>query len=296
MHVVASEVRPARIPASSHLTFVRQQPIATVSLLVILVVLLAGILAPQIAPYDPLAADYGASLSPPSLAHLAGTDAFGRDVLSRLIHGSRSAIVIGVTSAFIGCTLGAIIGTASAYFGGRTDAFVQRVVDMVLSFPLIVLALVVGAILGRNLVFGVDLSLIVAIAVPIVAPVSRVLRAAALSVRAQPYIDAAITAGYSHVRIVMKHMAPNLSAPYLIMLSAYVAQAILLEAALSFLGVGVSEPTPSWGLMLSGNATDFFTTAPWLIIFPGLAISVVVIAFNLFGDGLRDWLDPRFKA
>lgn len=275
--------------------FAYQQPVGAVSFMVIVVMLLAGIFAPWVSPYDALAVDYGALLSPPSLDHLAGTDAFGRDVFSRIIHGARTAMIIGLSSAFLGCTGGAILGAASAFFGGRVDAAIQRFVDILLAFPLVVLALVVVAILGRNPVFGIDISLIFAIAIPIVPQVSRVIRAAALTVQAMPYIDAARTAGYSNSRIILRHMAPNLVTPYLIMLTAYIAQAILLEATLSFLGLGVAEPTPAWGLMLSGNAQDFFLTAPWLVIFPGIAISLAVIAFNLFGDALRDYLDPRLK-
>lgn len=278
------------------LDFACREPVGAVSLLVIVAMLAASIFTSHLAPYDPLAADYFAILAAPSLDHLAGTDAFGRDILSRIIYGARTALVIGLTSSFVGCTAGAVLGTASAYFGGRTDAIVQRVVDILLSFPLIVLALVVVAVLGRNLIFGIDISLIFAIAIPILPQVSRVIRAAALSIRAIPYVDAARTAGYSHSRIIFVHMAPNLMTPYLIMLTAYAAQAILLEATLSFLGLGVTEPTPAWGLMLSGNASDFFISAPWLIIFPGMAISIAVIAFNLFGDALRDWLDPKLKT
>jgi peptide/nickel transport system permease protein len=165
-----------------------------------------------------------------------------------------------------------------------------------LSFPIIVLALVVVAVLGKWQVLGIDVNLIFAIAIPIVPNVTRIVRAAALSVRAMPYIDAAKAAGYSHARIIGRHMLPNLMAPYLIMLTAYIAQAILLEASLSFLGLGVAEPTPAWGLMLSGNASDFFAEAPWMALFPGVAISLAVFAFSLFGDALRDWLDPKFKT
>jgi peptide/nickel transport system permease protein len=167
---------------------------------------------------------------------------------------------------------------------------------VMLAFPIIVLALVVVAMLGRNLVGGVDVNLIVAIAIPIVPKVARVVRSAALSIREMPYIDAARAAGFSHTRIIFRHMVPNVSAPFLIMFTAFIAQAILLEASLSFLGLGVTEPTPAWGLMLSGNASDFYREAPWMILFPGLAISVAVFAFNLFGDSLRDWLDPKFKV
>ncbi len=276
--------------------FCGAQPVAAASLVLILAFVCAGLFARQLAPFDPLDVDYASILTPPDSLHWFGTDAFGRDIFSRLIHGARSALTIGLISAVLGCSIGATIGIFSAYFGGRFDAILQRALELLLAFPLVVLALVIVAILGRNPVYGVDVTLILAIAIPMVAPVSRVLRAAALSVRKQPFVDAAITAGYSHSRVVFRHMMPNLVAPFLVMLSSYIAQAILLESTLSFLGLGVSEPVPSWGLMLSGNAADFFETAPWLIVFPGLAISLAVIAFNLFGDGLRDWLDPRFQT
>ena len=213
-----------------------------------------------------------------------------------MIYGARTALTIGFFSSLFGCTLGAVVGVSSAYFGGRIDMAVQRFIDVMLAFPIIVLALVVVAMLGRNLVGGVDVNLIVAIAIPIVPKVARVVRSAALSIREMPYIDAARAAGFSHTRIIFRHMVPNVSAPFLIMFTAFIAQAILLEASLSFLGLGVTEPTPAWGLMLSGNASDFYREAPWMILVPGLAISVAVFAFNLFGDSLRDWLDPKFKV
>ncbi|MBM3557517.1 MAG: ABC transporter permease [Alphaproteobacteria bacterium] len=256
----------------------------------------SAIFAEAVAPYDPLSPDYSAMLAAPDTAHPFGTDAFGRDIFSRVIHGARTALAIGFLSSFLGSTLGAMLGAASAYFGGRVDAWIQRVVDVLLALPLIVVALVVVAALGKFSVLGVDLNLIIAIAIPILPRVARVLRAAALQIRAMPYIDAARAGGYSHARIVLRHMAPNLAAPYIIMFTAHIAQAILLEASLSFLGLGVSEPTAAWGLMLSGNASDFYREAPWMILFPGLAISFAVFAFNLFGDALRDWLDPRFKT
>jgi peptide/nickel transport system permease protein len=184
---------------------------------------------------------------------------------------------------------------ASAYFGGRIDDWIQRVMDVLLAFPIIVLALVVVAAVRSAVLFDIDVNLIIAIAIPILPRVERVVRAAALSVRVMPYVDAARAAGYSNARIIFRHMTPNVVAPYLIMLTAFIAQAILAEASLSFLGLGVTEPTPAWGLMLSGNAADFFDKAPWMILFPGIAISLAVFAFNLFGDSLRDYLDPRFK-
>jgi len=293
---IAEIEAPAPRRRSLVVAFCRRQPLGAVSFVVILVMMLAGIFSNVVAPYDPVAVDFAAILQPPSWDHWLGTDAFGRDILSRVIHGARTALFIGFMSSFVGSTVGAILGAASAYFGGRIDDVLQRLIDILLAFPIIVLALVVVAVLGKSLVFGIDVNLVVAIAIPIVPKVARVVRSAALSVRAMPYIDAARAAGYSHGRIILRHMAPNLAAPYIIMLTAYIAQAILLEASLSFLGLGVTEPTPAWGLMLSGMANDLFDKAPWMIIFPGLAISLAVFAFNLFGDSLRDWLDPKFKA
>src|SRR5690606_20697699 len=161
--------------------------------------------------------------------------------------------------------------------------------------PIIVLALAVVSVLGKNIIFGIDWNLIIAIGLPMIPKVARVVRSSALAIREMPYIDAARTAGFSHSRIIFRHIVPNVVAPYLIMLTAFVGQAILLEASLSFLGLGVTEPTAAWGLMLSGSAIEFYEQAPWMIVFPGLAISLAVFAFNLFGDSLRDWLDPRIK-
>ena len=278
------------------LDFCRQQPLGAVSFVIILIMMLAGIFSPWVAPYDPLDIDFASLLAAPSADHWCGTDAYGRDICSRLIYGARTAMVIGFTSSFVGSSLGAILGVASAYFGGRIDNWIQRIMDILLAFPLIVLALVVVAAFRKFTVGGVDVNLIIAIAIPIIPRVCRVVRAAALTVRVMPYIDAARAAGYSDSRIIFRHMAPNVVAPYLIMFTAFMAQAILLEASLSFLGLGVTEPTPAWGLMLSGNAADFYREAPWMILFPGLAISLAVFAFNLFGDSLRDYLDPRFKV
>jgi len=175
------------------------------------------------------------------------------------------------------------------------DMLIQRLMDILLSFPIIVLALTVVAVLGKLVVGGIDLNLIIAISVPMVPKVARVVRSSALAIREMPYIDAARAAGFSDRRIIFRHIMPNVVAPYLIMFTAFVAQAILLEASLSFLGLGVTEPTASCGLMLSGSSADFYQQAPWMIVFPGVAISLAVFAFNLFGDSLRDWLDPKIK-
>jgi peptide/nickel transport system permease protein len=297
---IASSTPPAPMSEirqpGTYVEFCRQQPLGAISFAIICAMMIAGIFCEWVAPYDPLAIDFASLLAAPSWDHWCGTDAFGRDICSRLIYGSRTALVIGFTSSFLGSSVGAILGIASAYFGGRIDNWIQRVVDVLLAFPIIVLALVVVAAFGKLLLVSIDVNLIFAIAIPIVPRVARVVRAAALSVRVMPYVDAARAAGYSHTRIIFRHMAPNVVAPYLIMLTAFVAQAILAEASLSFLGLGVQEPTAAWGLMLSGNAADFYRQAPWMILFPGVAISIAVFAFNLFGDSLRDYLDPRFKV
>jgi peptide/nickel transport system permease protein len=276
--------------------FIRSQPLGFAGLLVILLYVVMAVGARWIAPFDPEQIDFGAQLAKPSLEHWFGTDQFGRDVFSRLVYGSRTALAVGILASLFGCTLGALIGAASGYFGGRIDMIIQRIVDILLAFPIIVLAMVVIAVLGKKQLAGVDLNLITAIALPIIPKMARIARSSTLSIAAMPYIDAARAAGFSHSRIILRHIMPNIIAPYLIMLTAFIAQAILLEASLSFLGLGVTEPTPAWGLMLSGASADFYKDAPWMILFPGLAITLAVFAFNMFGDSLRDWLDPKMKT
>ena len=271
--------------------FVARRTLGALGAGVILLMLFAAVAAPLLAPYDPLATDFAAMLGRPDASHWLGTDAFGRDVLSRIIYGSRTALLVGFGASVLGATIGAVIGVASAYFGGRVDFVVQWFMDILLSFPLIVLALAVVAILGTG-----PTNVILAIAVPMIPRCERVARASALAIRELPYVDAARAAGFGHARIILRHMLPNVMAPYLIMLTAFLGQAILLEASLSFLGLGVQEPTAAWGLMLRGAAVDFAETAPWMAIFPGLAISLAVFAFNLFGDSLRDALDPKLKT
>lgn len=271
--------------------FCWQRPLGAIGAVVVIVNILVGIAASVIAPYDPLATDYGAMLAPPSAGHWLGTDAFGRDVLSRIIYGSRTAMLVGFACAFFGATIGAVIGVTSAYFAGRVDLLIQRVMDIFLAFPLIILALAVVSILGTGVT-----NVILAITIPMIPRAALVARSSALAIRELPYIDAARAAGFRHRRIIMRHMLPNVMASYLIMLTAYLGQAILAEASLTFLGLGVSEPTPAWGLMLRGAAVQFAEAAPWMAIFPGLAISLAVFAFNLFGDSLRDALDPRLRA
>ncbi|MBM4441743.1 MAG: ABC transporter permease [Candidatus Rokubacteria bacterium] len=273
------------------LDFCKQRPLGAIGAAVVLLNILVAIFANLISPYDPLATDYGAMLAAPNREHWLGTDAFGRDVLTRILYGSRTAMLVGFSCAFVGATVGAVIGVTSAYFGGKVDLIIQRVMDCFLSFPLIILALAVVAILGNGLE-----NVIAAITVPMIPRAALVARSSALAIREMPYVDAARAAGFKHGRIIMRHMLPNVMAPYLIMLTAFLGQAILLEASLSFLGLGVSEPTAAWGLMLRGAAVQFAESAPWMAVFPGLAISLAVFAFNLFGDSLRDALDPRLRT
>ena len=271
--------------------FVRRRPLGAVGAGLILIMIVVAATASFIAPYDPLETDYAAMLAAPNAAHWLGTDAFGRDVLSRMIYGSRTALMVGLGASLLGAVFGSLIGVGSAYFGGRVDLFVQRIMDVFFAFPVIILALAVVSILGT----GVG-NVILAIATPMVPRCARVVRSSALSVREMPYVDAARASGFGNRRIILRHMLPNVMAPILIMATAFLGEAILLEASLSFLGLGVTEPTAAWGLMLRGAAVEFAETAPWMAIFPGLAISLAVFGFNLFGDSLRDALDPRLRT
>ena len=277
--------------SSQLIDLIRRQPLASAGGLVVLIMIFATIFANFLTPYDPEAASWVNQLTPPSAEFWLGTDAFGRDILTRIIFGARTALFVGFTAAFVGATGGLILGVASAYFGGRFDIICQRLVDIVMAFPLIVLALAVVATLGAS-----TINVIIAITIPFIPQCARVVRSSALAIREIPYVDAARALGFSHTRIIMKHMIPNVMAPYLIMLTTFVGQAILLEASLSYLGMGVQEPTPAWGLMLQGGAEEFAESAPWVPIFPGLAITIAVFGFNLFGDGLRDVLDPRLRS
>jgi peptide/nickel transport system permease protein len=250
----------------------------------------AAVLAGLVSPYDPLATDYGKMLQAPNSFHWFGTDTFGRDVFTRIIYGSRTSLWIGFASSFLGATLGALIGVTSAYFGGKIDLVLQRFMDLLLSFPLVILALVVVSLLGSGMT-----NVIFAITVPMVPRCALVVRSSALALREMPFVEAARALGFGPLHIIVRHMMPNVMAPYLIMLTAFLGQAILLEASLSFLGLGVTEPQAAWGLMLRGAAVEFAERAPWMAIYPGLAISLSVFAFNLFGDSLRDALDPKLR-
>jgi peptide/nickel transport system permease protein len=271
-------------------TFLRRQPVGAIGVVLVLLFGFAGIFADWIAPYNPTANDFAAMTEPPSWAHWLGTDQFGRDLLSRIIFGARTALIVGFSCAIIASVAGLVLGVGSAYFGGRLDLYLQGVLDVVMAFPLIIMALAMVAIFGT----GVH-NVIVAITIPLIPRCARVVRSSALAIREVPYIDAARACGFSHARIIMRHMVPNVMAPFLILLTAFVGQAILAEASLSYLGLGVQEPTPAWGLMLQGGAEEYASTAPWIAVFPGVAIALTVFGFSLFGDALRDALDPKLR-
>ena len=273
------------------LRFFRTKPLGAAALVGMVVFLAMAVFAEWLSPYDPLTIDYGGILARPTLQHVMGNDSFGRDILSRIIYGARTAMIVGYVCALVGATLGLVIGVASAYFGGKTDLIVQRLLDVLLAFPLVILAMAIVTVLGNG-----TMNVILAITIPLIPRCARVVRSAALSIREVPYVDAARALGFGAWRIILRHMMPNVLAPYLIMLTSFMGQAILLEASLSFLGLGVQEPTPAWGLMLQGGAELYAEQAPWLPIFPGLAITLSVFAFNLFGDSLRDELDPKLRV
>jgi peptide/nickel transport system permease protein len=272
------------------LEFCRRQPVGTLGMVIVLVIAVAGLGAEWIAPYNPTSNDFAAMTEAPNWTHLLGTDQLGRDIFSRIVFGARTALIVGFSSAIVGGFAGLVLGVASAYFGGRLDLIMQRFMDILMAFPLIILALAIVSIFGT----GVH-NVIVAITIPLIPRCSRVVRASALPIREVPYVDAARACGFGHTRIILRHMVPNVMAPFLIMLTAVVGQAILAEASLSYLGLGVQEPVPAWGLMLQGGAEEYATTAPWIAVFPGLAIMLTVFGFNLFGDALRDALDPKLR-
>lgn len=273
------------------LGMIRRKPLGAAGGFLVVLMIVVALLADLIAPGDPVNNAFDKMLLAPGAENLLGTDQFGRDLLSRIIYGARTALFVGFVSAIIGASVGMVLGVTSAYFGGLVDLLFQRVMDVFMAFPLIIMALAVVSIFGT----GAE-NVIIAITIPFIPRCARVVRASALAVREVPFIDAARAMGFSHTRIILRHMAPNVMAPFLIMLTAFLGQAILLEASLSYLGLGVQEPTPAWGLMLQGGAEEYAESAPWIAIFPGLAITLAVFGFNLFGDAVRDALDPKLRA
>ena len=270
--------------------FIRTKPLGAAGAVVILAMMFVAAFAGTLARYDPYEGDYALQFARPSAEHWLGTDEFGRDLLTRIMYGARIALFVGFTASFTGCTLGALLGVLSAYWGGTVDLLLERLMDILLAFPQLVLALAIVSILGPAVQ-----NVVVAITIPIIPRVARVVRATALSVKEHQYVEAVQALGARRWRVVFQHIVPNVMTPYLIMLTAQLGGAILAEAALSYLGLGTADPTPSWGLMLSGSAPLYAEKAPWMAVFPGVAISLGVFGFNLFGDSLRDALDPKLR-
>ncbi len=269
----------------------RRYPLGAIGAAIMAVFAFAALFAEIITFYDPLATDASISLAPPSAAHWMGADNFGRDVYSRIAYGARISLAVGIGSTALGCLFGVSLGLVSGYRSGWVDLLVQRLIDILQALPLLVLALVMAGALGPSL-----RNTIVAIAIPLIPYVARVIRANTLALRELPFIEAARATGMSDFRIAIRHVLPNTLAPLIVLATAQLGSAILTEAALSFLGLGIPEPYPSWGRMLSESAAEYVRTAPWLVIFPGIAISLVVFGTNLLGDAVRDLLDPRQRT
>jgi peptide/nickel transport system permease protein len=272
-------------------TFIQRSPLSAFWGVIAAAIIIMAVAAPAIAPYEPLKSDFRAMSKPPSERHYFGTDQIGRDVLSRVIYGSRASLTVAMGAVLFGTTLGALWGLASGYFGGRFDIFSQRVIEFLQSFPDLILAMAIAMALGAG--FG---TVIVAIAITRIPFGGRVIRAVVLSLKELSYVEAARGLGASHLRIMARHILPQCVAPYLILATTHLGVAIIIEAALGFLGVGVPPPTPTWGNMLADSLNAGLVPPWWLVLFPGLAITITVLAFNLLGDGIRDILDPRLRG
>lgn len=271
--------------------FCRKKPLGAAGGALIVIMVLTAVFADQLATHDPIGTDANATLARPGSQHWLGTDHLGRDIYSRIVHGTRISLIVGLLSTLLGSVLGGLIGLVSAYFGGKTDLITQRVLDILQGLPLLVLALVMSAALGPSVE-----NVVIAISIPILPRAARVIRASVLSIREMQYIEAARALGLRHLRIAFRHVLPNTIGPFIVLTTAQLGSAILVEATLSFLGLGVPEPYPSWGRMLSVSAAEYAQKAPHLVLFPGIAISLAVFGSNLLGDALRDTLDPRLRG
>jgi peptide/nickel transport system permease protein len=271
--------------------FVRKKPLGAAGAVLILVLVVTAFGAELMQTHDPIATDAANTLARPGEEHWLGSDHLGRDIYSRIVHGARVSLIVGLGSTLMGSVLGGIIGLLSGYVGGKTDLITQRFLDILQGLPLLVLALVMSAALGPAVQ-----NVIIAISIPIIPRAARVIRASVLSIREMQYVEAARALGISHLRIAFRHVWPNTIGPFIVLATAQLGSAILVEATLSFLGLGVPEPYPSWGRMLSVSAAEYAQKAPHLVLFPGVAISLAVFGSNLLGDALRDTLDPRLRG
>lgn len=286
-----SGLRGRRPWFTSVMDFIRRKPLGAFGATIVCLLILAAISAPLIATHDHLAQDVPNRLKEPGARFLFGTDNFGRDVFSRIVFGSRVSLYVGLLSVSIGTIIGVLLGVTSGYLGGKFDLLVQRVVDGLLGFPSLVLALLMVVVLKPSLE-----AVAIAIAIAFTPRMVRLSRASALSVKEEVYVLAGRAMGASTHRIVLMHVLPNSLAPVFVLATGYLGTAIVVEASLSFLGLGVPPPHPSWGGMLQFGARGYLEAAPWLTLFPGVALSLVVFSFAVFGDALRDVLDPRLRA
>jgi peptide/nickel transport system permease protein len=271
--------------------FIRRKPLGAAGGVLIVVMVLTAIGAELIQTHDPIATDAANTLARPTVDHWLGSDHLGRDIYSRIVHGARVSLIVGVASTLLGSVLGGIVGLLSGYLGGKTDLVTQRILDILQGLPLLVLALVMSASLGPSIQ-----NVIIAISIPIIPRAARVIRSSVLSIREMQYVEAARALGVQHLRVAFRHILPNTMGPFIVLGTAQLGSAILVEATLSFLGLGVPEPYPSWGRMLSVSAAEYAQKAPHLVLFPGVAISLAVFGSNLLGDALRDTLDPRLRG
>ena len=269
----------------------RRHPLGAIGAVIVLAFVMAALFADVVAPHDPLQTNAERSLVAPDGSMIFGADMMGRDVLSRIIHGARISLAVGIGSTLLGGIFGVTVGLMSGYLLGWFDLLTQRIIDIMQALPLLVMALIMAASLGPSLE-----NTIIAISIPLVPQVARVVRSNTLSLREMPFVEAARAGGMSEWRVAVRHVLPNTMAPLIVLGTAQLGSAILTEASLSFLGLGVPEPYPSWGRMLSESAAEYVRVAPWLVIFPGLAISAAVFGTNLMGDALRDILDPRERS
>ncbi len=282
----AAPVRPSRIKSRALRHFLKR-PTAVAALVFIVLVAALAIFAPLLAPYDPTATDWSAIRQAPGAEHRMGTDENGRDILSRVIYGARASLMVGIAAVVIALFVGVPLGLISGYYGGRIDEVIMRVTDAALAFPFLILAIALAASLGPSLTNAT-----IAIGLASAPVFTRLTRGQVLSVRSREYVESARAIGAGDTRIIARYILPNSLAPILVQSTLAIAEAIIAESALSFLGLGVQPPLPSWGGMLN-TAKNFLSQAPWMATWPGLSIFVTVLAFNLFGDGLRDALDPR---
>ena len=289
--IVAAASTAGKAACGPFVRFYRSSPLSALALVVLLAIGIIAIFATQVAPYDPLDPNFSRIKASPSASHIMGNDFIGRDVLSRVIMGTRISLLVAFVSVAMGVGVGFFWGVSTGYIGGRFDLLGQRVLDVLISFPSIILALLLIVPLGRGL--G---TVIIAIAVVTVPGAARLVRSAALSVKEDVYVDGARAVGASPLRIIIRHVAPQCFAPMMVIATIDLGGAIFTEATLSFLGVGIPPPHPSWGRMLGASLQGTFTPPWWLVVFPGLAITITVLCFNLVGDGLRDHLDPRLRG